>query len=124
MRCGHCVPPEIAEGPGGGFDKCSRIVPSSRRRVRSVAAACQRKNRAIITWIARAGIIDAADGDVLRDAALNRRTCAQLPATSQRIDGRTLDVQELAASAYRKIITAAEHEPVACVECGESPLTP
>src|SRR5438128_8993022 len=28
--CGQCVPPDIAEGSGGGFDERSGVVPSGR----------------------------------------------------------------------------------------------
>src|SRR5262249_57412048 len=49
VRCSHCVPPEIAEGSGGGDDERSGVVPSGGSGVRSVSAAGQRGDRAIIT---------------------------------------------------------------------------
>src|SRR5207247_1176598 len=122
VRRDECVPPDIAEGSGGGFDERRRVVPSGRTGVRSVSLAGQRGNRAIVAGVgARTGVVDAND-DVLRNAALDGRTRARLPATGQSVGERIVDVQEL-AFAYRKIITAAEHEPMACVERGQRPLT-
>ena len=122
VRRDECVPPDIAEGSGGGFDERRRVVPSGRTGVRSVSLAGQRGNRAIVAGVgARTGVVDA-DDDVLRNAALDGRTRARLPATGQSVGERIVDVQEL-AFAYRKVITTAEHEPMAGVEGRQRPLT-
>src|SRR5207249_6158906 len=93
-----------------------------RSGVRSISLACLRGNRAIVAGVgARTGVVDA-DDDVLRNAALDHHTRARLPATGQDVDKRTVDVQKL-AFAYRKVITTAEHEPMACVERRQCPLT-
>src|SRR5437773_6008399 len=122
VRCDEGVPPDIAEGSGGGFDERRGVVPSGRSGVRSISLACLRGNRAIVAGVgARTGVVDA-DDDVLRNAALDHHTRARLPATGQDVDKRTVDVQKL-AFAYRKVITTAEHEPMACVERRQCPLT-
>src|SRR5437773_5486195 len=123
VRCGECIPPDIAESSGGSFDERGRVVPSRRSGVPSVSLACQRGNRAIVAGVgAGTGVVDA-DDDVLRNAALDGRTRARLPATGQGVEERIVDVQEL-AFAYRKVITTAKHEPMACVERRQRPLTP
>src|SRR5262249_39813366 len=99
-----------------------RIVPSGRGGIRSISVASQRGNRAIVAGVgARTGVVHA-DDDVLRNAALDRRTRARLPATGQGVEDRIVDVQSL-AFAYRKVISAAEDEPGPCVECRQRPLT-
>src|SRR5436309_7078371 len=123
VRCGECIPPDIAESSGGSFDERGRIVPSRRSGVPSVSLACQRGNRAIVAGVgAGTGVVDA-DDDVLRNAALDGRTRARLPATGQGVEERIVDVQEL-AFAYRKVITISKHEPMAGVERRQRPLTP
>src|SRR6266446_6908038 len=123
VRRGQAVPPDIAEGSCGSFDERGRVEPSGRSGVLRVSVAYQRGNRAIVAGVgARTGVVHA-DDDVLRNAALNRRTRARLPATGQGVDDRIVDVQAL-AFAYRKVIRTAEHEPMACVERRQRPLTP
>src|SRR5262245_8984972 len=120
VRCDECVAPDVAKGSGGSFDERGRVVPSGRSGILSVSAAGQRGNRTIVAGVgARTGVVDA-DDDVLRDAALDRRTRAGLPATGQGVDDRIVDVEEL-AFAYRKVISAADNEPMACVERRERP---
>ena len=71
MRCGHKIPSEIAEGPGRRLEERRGIVPTGRSAVRSVAIADSRVAGAIGSLIACAGVVDAADGKVLRDSALD-----------------------------------------------------
>src|SRR5437016_1770877 len=108
-------------GSGGSFDERRGVEPSGRAGVRCVSFTDQRGDGAIVAGVsARTGVVDA-DDDVLRNTALDRRTRARLPATGQGVDDRIVDVQEL-AFAYRKVISAAEHEPMACVERRQRPL--
>src|SRR5437867_11535723 len=96
VRRDECVPPDIAEGSGGGFDERRRVVPSGRTGVRSVSLAGQRGNRAIVPGVgARTAVADAAD-DVLRNAALDRRTRARLPATDQSVGAPIAEAHSLA----------------------------
>src|SRR5215471_2745327 len=96
VRCNERVSSEIAESSKGGFDERGRVVPSGRAAVRSVSTANQRGDWAIVAGIARTGVVDAADVDVLRNAALNRQIFAGPAATDQDVGHRIVNVQELA----------------------------
>src|SRR5262245_58604316 len=80
MLCGHCIPSNIAERSRGSFDKRGKVVPSGGSAVRSVSVAYTCVAGAIGSLIACAGIVDPADGKVLRDSALYRHARAQIPA--------------------------------------------
>src|SRR5262249_9659765 len=85
MRCDHRIPSDIAEGSGRGLEKRGRVVPAGRSAVGSVSIAYTCETGAIGSLIACAGIVHSADGEVLRDSALNRHAGAQIPAAKQRV---------------------------------------
>ena len=95
MRRGHCIPSEIAEGSGWGFDEGCRVVPMRGDTIRSVAVAGAGVVRAIGSLISCAGVIHPADGQSLRDSALNRRAGAQIPAAQQRVGNRIVNIPSL-----------------------------
>ena len=80
MRRRHSIPSDIAESSSGRLEERRRIVPAGGSAFLSIAIANPRVAGAIRSLIAGAGVVDAADGDVLRDAALNCHARAQLPA--------------------------------------------
>src|SRR5689334_4107931 len=76
MRCDHCIPSNIAEGPSRSFHERGRVVPPGRSAVRSVSVAYARVAGTIGSLIACAGVVDSPDGKVLRDSALDREARA------------------------------------------------
>src|SRR5678816_387959 len=117
VRSKDGIPPNISERARGWPGVGSRIQPTRRGLHGCVAVPYSGIVRPIRTLVAGAGVVDTADAERLRDAALQRVRPAGLPAVDDGIQCGVLHVQRF-AFADGKFIAGAEDETMASVECG------
>src|ERR1019366_8228317 len=119
-RADNGVAPDIAELSGRSFDKRVRIPVAGRCGFIEIRAGPGRVG-AVVSARGRAGVVDAADTQIGRRAALQRHDAARLPAADYRVRHPVRDVQRPAA-ADRQIVKYGGDHPMAGVERRESAL--
>src|ERR1051326_565778 len=117
MRRNHGASADISERPRRWAREGSRIQPTRRRLHGCVAVPDSGIVRPVRTLVAGACIVDAADTECLRHAALQRVLPAGLPAANDGIQYGVAQVQRL-TFADGKIVAARQDEAMASVECG------